>query len=435
MKKLVCLLITVLLLAGMAIPFAQAEEQEVITLITCVGRPEAEASAFRDAFWELVDGYEALTGVKIEWECYPDQSAYQEKLYTMAAAGDLPDLYRMKGSWMTEFVDNDWIVDITEYLDADYMAQFQEGMFNNHSRGDAIYAIPDENMTTSVVFYNSKLWAEAGYDAFPTDWATLIEAAPKFKEMGITEFVLGNKANWPAESCWFSTLADHGTGTEWTNNILKKDGSASYSDEGVITALAKFQELALTEGAMNVDINSLDENEAREVFYNNKAATIVDGTWFISTLEGVNPANLDDIEVAILPSWEGAAGQPNGVSGGPAWALTMSPNALAKGDAHKQACVDFLKYISGVDMFKKSLENGGIMAGTVEFDDSNLGPVMRKYLAMMADKQTVPIWDACMESGVINTFNIGLQEVLIGAKTPEELAEETQMEYEMALMG
>ena len=434
MKKLLSVLLVVVMAAVMLLTCASAEEQMVITMITSMGRPEEEASACRDAFWARVDTYEERTGVHIEWEVYPDQTAYQEKLYTLAAANDLPDLYRMKGSWMTEFVNNEWILDITDYLDEEFMSIFQEGMFSNHTRDGRIYAVPDENMTTGVVFYNAKLWKEAGYDSFPTDWDTLIEAAGKFKEMGITEFVLGNKANWPAESCWFSSLADHGTDTAWTEAILKKDGSAAYTDEGVITALTKFQELALTEGAFNPDINSIDENEARELFMNEKAATLVEGTWYISTLEATAPEMLDDVELAILPSWDGAAGNPNAVSGGPAWAMALSPNA-AESEEKLQACIDFLKDVYGLEMGKAALEAGGIVAISTEFDDSNLGPIMLKYLDMMADKETVPIWDACMEAGVINTFNVGLQEVLIGAKTPQELADETQMEYEMACMG
>ena len=435
MKKLLSVLLVVIMAAAMLGVCASAEEPMVITMITSMARPEDNPSAVTDAFWERVDSYEERTGVRIEWETYPDQSAYQEKLYTLASAGDLPDLYRMKGSWMTEFVNNEWILDITDYLDEEFMSYFQDGMFSNHTRDGRIYAVPDENMTTGVVFYNSELWQEAGYDSFPTDWDTLIEAAAKFQEMGITEFVLGNKANWPAESCWFSSLADHGTGTEWTEAILKKDGSAAYTNEGVVTALTKFQELALTPGALNSDVNSLDENQAREVFMNEKAATLVEGTWYISTLESsASEEFLDKVELAILPSWEGAVGDSNAVSGGPAWAMALSPNA-AVSEEKLSACIDFLKDVYGVEMARTALEAGGIVAINTEFDDSNLGPILLKYLDMMADKTTVPIWDACMEAGVVNTFNIGLQEVLIGTKTPEALAEETQMEYEMACMG
>ena len=435
MKKLIGILLAIVLTVAMFASCAVAEEEQmVITMLTSIARPDEHPTAFSYSFWTLVDNYEERTGVKIEWENYPDQSAYQEKLYTLAAAGDLPDLYRMKGSWMTEFVDNDWIVDITADMDDEFTSIFQAGMFDNHSKDGKIYAVPDENMTTGVVFYNSALWKEAGYDSFPTDWDTLIEAAAKFEAMGIPMFVLGNKANWPAESCWYSSLADHGTGTEWTHNILAKDGSASYTDEGVVTALAKFQQLAQTPGAMNVDINSIDETEARQVFMNGKAATLVEGTWYVSELESVNPDIIDDVELAILPSWDGAVGNPNAVSGGPAWGMSLSPKAT-ESDEKYAACMDFLKCVYGLEMGSQALEMGGIMAISTDFDDSNLGPIMVKYLDMMADKTTVPIWDACMEAGVINTFNVGLQEVLIGTKTPEELAEETQMEYEMALLG
>ena len=50
----------------------------------------------------------------------------------------------------------------------------------------------------------------------------------------------------------------------------------------------------------------------------------------------------------------------------------------------------------------------------------------------MKDVVNVPVYDACMDSGVIETMNQGLQSLLIDEITPDELASDIQMEQEMA---
>lgn len=437
MKRVVVLL-SLLLALMMAVPAMAAESVSILHLSNLLN-PTSDEPMSAQNMGELAglqEFMQANPDVEIIEEGYSDQSAYQQKIYTMAAAGDLPDVFYLKGSWVTEFVNNGWAVDITKVLDEDpeWKAIFNPGAFDNFTRDGAVYGIPTQSMVTSVVYYNAALWREMGYDSFPATWDELIEAAAKFKEKDLLMFSMGNKANWPAESCWLSTIGDRMTGTEWTNSIVAKDGNASFTDESFVSAVAAFQKLAMTPGAMNVDINSLDESQGREAFLNGKAGAIVDGSWMISTLEQTKPAFFDDIEVAILPAIEGGKGAANAVSGGPAWSYALSSAAMSSPERFN-AAVGVLKALTGETSFRIALENGEIMAATVDFDASKTGPILTKFLNMMKDKSTTPIYDACMESVVIEAMNVGLQEVLIGAKTPEALCGEIQREQEMAMMG
>ncbi len=430
MKKLSLFLAFLLAVLTLA-PLAIAQSDVSLGLLTVNNRNDK--SSYNTALYNALDAFKAESGLEVAEEAYPDQTAYQQKVYTLAAADDLPAVFRLKGSWMTEFVSNGWALDLTEIVegDSEWKAIFNPGAFNNFTRDGKVYGIPDQSMVTSVVYWNKALFAQAGIEEFPKSFEDLIAAAAKFEALGIPMFCLGNKANWPAESCWLSTLGNFGTGHDWTASIVAKDGAARFTDAGFVTALTKFQQLAQTPNAMNADINSLAEDLARETFMNGKCAALVEGTWFISTLEKTAPPCLNDIEVTILPQFEGATGSANEVSGGPAWSMALSKRAKAS-DAQYEAATKLIKRLLSADTFKEALEGGGIMAATVEFDNTKLGPIMLKYLEMMKDKTTVPIYDACMESAVIETMNVGLQEVLVGAKTPEALAEEIQREQDMA---
>ena len=361
-----------------------------------------------------------------------DQTAYQTKINSLGASGDMPDLFMMKGSWTKTFVENGWVSDITAELDADqeWKNAYIKGGFDAATRDDKIYGVPQESMSTGMVYYNSDMWKEIGYETFPETWDELLDAVDKFKEKGITPFVMGNKPNWPAESCWLSTLGDRFTGPDWTQSILEGSG-AKFTDEAFVKALTAFQELA-QRGAFNEDINSIDDTEQNTVYFNKKAAAIVNGTWFIPTIDNSAPEDVKAAtKLAILPSVEGGAENQKTVSGGPAWFMSLSSKVTDP--AKRELVMDLLKALTDERQANVTASMGGVTAwANPEYDTAKVPALFNEYNAMIKDITAVPIYDACMDASVIETMNVGLQSLLIGEKAPEELADEIQMEQELA---
>lgn len=197
-----------------------------------------------------------------------------------------------------------------------------------------------------------------------------------------------------------------------------------------MAALTCFQELAEA-GAFNEDINSLDDVEQNTVYFNKKAAAIVNGTWFFATVDSSAP---DDVKaatkLALLPSVEGGA-DANTVSGGPAWFFSVSNNEMDETKA--ELVMDLLKYVSDEHQADVSASTGIITAwANPTYDDSNVPALFNDYNELMKTTTVVPIYDATMDAALIETMNTGLQSLLIGEITPEELAENIQFEYEMA---
>jgi len=364
-----------------------------LTMLGHQSRSVIGESAFATGFFAALDKFTADNpNIKVTYEGL-DQTAYQTKITALGAADDMPDLFMLKGSWVSNFVDNGWAIDVTADLDADatWKDAYIKGGFDSVTRDGKIYGIPQESMTTSLVYYNSKMWADIGYSEFPTKWSDLQEAAKKFKAKGTTAFVMGNKANWPAESCWLSTLGDRVTGTDWTNSIINKKG-AKFTDPDFVSALKTFQDFAKL-GAFNVNINSIDDTEQKTVYFKKDAAAIVNGTWFISDMSSA-PADVKaDTKIALLPSVEGGKGDAKAASGGPAWFLSLSSKVT---------------------------------------DDKHKVPALyNQYKELMQSVAATPIYDASMESAVIEAMNVGLQELLINKKTPEQLAAEIQKEQDI----
>lgn len=404
--------------------------QITISLMSMNTREEAETNGYQYAFWKAVDEWkEAHPDVVIEEETM-DQTSYQTKINAVASSGDMPDIFALKGSWTNSFVQNGWVADITKDIQ-DVQDIYIDNAFRFATVDDKIYGIPKQSQCTGLVFYNSDLWSEIGYDAFPTTWDDLLDAVQKFKDKGITAFVMGNKANWPAESCWLSTLGDRFTGNEWTYSIVDGDG-AKFTDESFVKALTCFQELAES-GAFNADINSLDDTEQNTVYFNKKAAAIANGDWFISTLNNSAPEDvLASTKLAILPPVNDGSEDQNTVSGGCIWYWSMSSNEMSS--EKRELTIDFLKYITSQQVGNDTAEHGDSPAvKNPEYDTTQTSDLFNEYQELMKTVTQVPVYDGCMDASVIETMNTGLQSLLIGETTPEKLAESIQLEQEQVI--
>ena len=420
---------TAALLTGTAV---QAEEKVTISILCDLERANIGTGGLDTGFYSALDEWtEAHQDVEITLESM-NQTDYQTKINSLGAANDMPDLFMLKGSWTKNFVENGWAADLTDILDADeeWKNGYIAGGFDSATYDGRIYGIPRESLATGLVFYNADIWAEAGYETFPATWDELLEAVGKLKELGYVPFVMGNKANWPAESCWLSTLGDRFTGTDWVHSIINREGAA-FTDEQFVNALTCFQDLAAA-GAFNEDINSLDDIEQNSVYFNKTAGAIVNGTWFFSTVDASAPEDVRAAtKLALLPEVEGGDGTPNTVSGGPAWFFSVSTNEMD--DTKKELVMDLLKYVSDQHQADVSAGMGIITAwANPTYDADRVSPFFNMYNELMQDTTIVPIYDATMDSSVIETMNTGLQSLLIQEMTPQELADSIQLEYELA---
>ena len=90
-----------------------------LTLICHQSRSNIGEGGFTTGFFGALDAWqEEHPDVEVKVE-EMDQTAYQTKINSLGASGDIPDLFMMKGSWTKTFVENGWVSDITAELDAD----------------------------------------------------------------------------------------------------------------------------------------------------------------------------------------------------------------------------------------------------------------------------------------------------------------------------
>lgn len=426
MRKVFLILICMISIIGMVFAGGAGESsgQTTLTVLDAFVPSEGVTYAWRDSLGKFE---EAHPDVVIDEETISNADL-TIKVQTLGAADELPDLFALKGQMAENFAKNGKLMPLNEYLEMypEWAADFKEGVFSNFTFDGNIYAIPYQ-VTNTCVFYNQATFDEAGIESFPTTWDEFVEVCKTLKDKGYTPIVLGNKDKWNAESVIMSTLGNRVSGNEWYESIRNRTG-AKFTDPEFVGALEALSQLVEV-GAFNSDVNSIDDAQQLQVFMNGQAAMTIDGTWAVTTIDQSCPEEvLKNVRLAALPAVEGGKGDPNAISGGSGWGMAVNADLPEE----KKAIVgEFLHEVfdRGFATVMASYGNPTAMV-TDEFtlDESQL--VARAFDDFQSGRAYVPVYDHQLSSGLMQVMQSGLQELLIGTITPEQLAADIQAQYE-----
>jgi raffinose/stachyose/melibiose transport system substrate-binding protein len=403
------------------------KEPITITFSHCWTKENATGQA--KAFFKAIEKFRAEHPDIIIEEDVLAHDAYEIKIKTLASGNELPDIFSMKGSMMRAFAANGLLMPVEGILDTDpeWKNSFLDDVFDDFILDGTIYGVPYQMNVTHLIYYNTDLFKQAGINSFPKTWDEFLAAIDALKAIGVVPIALGNKAAWVAESCILSTLGDRFTGTEWFESIRDGKG-AKFTDPEFIQALEAFQDLA-NRGAFNSDLNSIDNFQQQAMYMNGQAAMFMEGIWALPTLLDKAPQEIIDVtDLAILPGAPGGKGDPWALSGGAGWAYGISTKVSGE---KLEAVTELVKAITDLEFAQYSLDESANPPNKTDgLDTSKPHPLFVKHLEIINTAKITPVYDVQLTPPVIEVMNSGLQELLIGMITPEELAGRIQREYE-----
>ena len=357
---------------------------------------------------------------------------YETKMQALAAASDLPDVFLVKGSWISNFVQNGLVADLTSsYESCEFKDQYRDYLFDPATRDGKIYAAPMQFSSTAIVFYNEELWKKAGYDSFPATWEGVLAAVPKFKDLGIDTISFGNKDKWQINSSWISAIADRYTGTAWTDSIIAKDGNAKFTDPEFVSTLSLIGKIGAS-GGLNPDYSSITHQQAASQFIQGKSATFIDGYWAVPYFDSnADEAFLKKVQIIPHPGVEGGKGDQSSITAGCGW--FMAVNSKLEGEK-MQAAQDLAFAASGPVLSQFMSDHGYISTCRTEPSDMSAIPDFNKrYMDFVNNaSSTVHIYDARIDAAVIDVMNEKLAQLLAGGVSAEDAAAAIQAEYKNA---
>lgn len=392
-------------------------------------------------------GSDGFRTVLAEWdEAHPDitltqnvlaNAEYKTQIATLAAAGDLPDVFLLQGMNTIEWANQGLILDLTETIKASpYYADYNTAYFTPFTTDGKMYGYPClTGGTCTVVIYDKQMWKDAGYDSFPSTWADVEAASEYFNGQGITTVAFGNGGKWQANSCFLSTLGNRYTGPEWFSSMISK-GGASFEDPEFVKALAETQRLFTQTEIFNPDYNAVTNEDAREYYISGDAAAFIGGNWdesyIAATLQETDPEKWANIGFAVLPQPADATVAPDSQNIGLGYAVAINAK-LADDPAKLEAAIDLAEYITG-PAFSSFVAQNYALGGLTKVADVDLSGfdqiTQDFYNWSYVDTTTCEIYDSYINSAVWDILNTDLQDLMNGDKTPEEVAANAQVAYE-----
>ena len=382
-----------------------------------------------DAFDRLAGEFEKEAGPDLKFEprfnLYAPTSAYVSKIRAAAQTGKLPDIYGvlMEMRDFASLIKSGHVLDLTRYMDADggawksgfyksglSMNTFQEG--NQYGVKPGIYGVP-LNLNNIQMIYNLDLLGKAGWgpDRIPAAWNEFLALGDALKKAGIPGMVSGWGESWMVH-CFADNMAWNIMGPEKVLATIK--GEVPYTDPDWVRVFTLFKEMK-DHGLISDGIVTMMNKEAEQTFANNRAAIAFNGSWCINVYESMNP----DLNYRVaLPPRVNAA-RPMYV-----WAGTTSFVVNAASPV-KEDAVRFLRWLSEEKQQRYLANSTRDIPANKRCADMLTGHMAE--FAASVDNVVHPRLLPFEEYPLVNEeFDKGIQSILIGEATPEEVAGNVQ---------
>jgi raffinose/stachyose/melibiose transport system substrate-binding protein len=285
-----------------------------------------------------------------------------------------------------------------------------------------IYGIPTE-LEFIGVFYNKTLFDKLGL-AVPKTYDDLIDICHKATAAGYIPLAFANKDQWEADVQYAQTISNM-IGREGLDNILHGDGRWD-TPESTKAIQIPFVDMVKA-GCYEADPNAVAWEDGNTLFYSQKALMVPTGTWLIGDIN----TNVKDFEPGFFfyPTLPGGKGQyPAAGLGGGYWVSAKSK--------HPDQAAQWLDFFFSPESAKIWME-GAAKIQPVKVDSSgfNLNPLFKfavNALATQSDQMGYNI-DPLLPANFNQTELDGFQAVVLGQKTPEQMAKDLQKDWEDAL--
>ncbi len=378
------------------------------------------------AFKALAAKYEAETGVKVNFELYAPSDAYSQKVRAAAQGANLPDIFGILGEKrdLASFIKGGFVFELTSYME-ECNAKWKNCFFpkalavnafepgNNYGVKPGIYGVPIDIMTIQML-YNKKLFKELGLNPNKPvqTFAEFLEVGRKIKAANLQGLVSGWGEIWMID-CLANNYAFNIMGKDKVIATIK--GEVPYTDPDWIKVLSLFKEMQES-GVLARGLVTMVNKTAEQLFANEKAVFAFNGSWCVNVYKGMNP----DLDYGAFLPPKASDKFPMAIWGGAGSSFMINARS-----ANKEEAVKFLRWLTeSPQQAYLAQETNNLPANK---DSLKKIPDLLANFARAIDSATHPrVWGISEFSPVIEAFDKGIQSIIIGEKTPEQVASEVQ---------
>lgn len=283
MKKRLIAVMAAIAVAGLAAGCSSVKErvnedgESVITVWSPSDEPAIE-EWWTEKIAEFNKAHEGKIELKREAIVRADSYAYEDKVNAAITSNDLPDILYVDGPNVSVYAANEITVPLDDYFTEEEWSDFLDSSKNQNTYNGKIYAVGATESSVAL-FYNKDMLNAAGIkvpDKIEDSWtwSEYYEVAKNLTKDGVvgTNIIMdkGEGLSYVLEQFWISN------GTDFVSEDGTKADGYINSKKGI--EAAEFLNSLIQEGYANID-------PIQKEFHNEKAATMLGGSWEVATLE------------------------------------------------------------------------------------------------------------------------------------------------------
>jgi multiple sugar transport system substrate-binding protein len=303
-----------------------ASEQVEVTLSGWGASPEEQ-----ELLQQTLDEFMAKNpDIKVKYEVIADQ--YQDVINTRLIGGEGPDVFYLDSSEAPKLIASGALEPLDDYVartpDFD-IADFEEPLLNAFRGEDGKYYGFPKGYSTLVLFYNKKMFAEAGITEPPKTWEEFAEVARKLtKGKDVYGFGVAPEA---ARQMYMVEA--------YGGKFIDENGRAAFASPEALRGLQLIMDLRHKDQSA-AQASDVGTGWGGEMFGQQKAAMVFEGNWAIPFLL----QNFPDLEfgTAELPTVNGKKGT---------MAFTVA-YVMNKDSKNKEAAWRLLSFLTGKEGMK-----------------------------------------------------------------------------------
>lgn len=238
----------------------------------------------------ITEEYTEKTGVEFDIQAV-SYDEYQTLLKAKIASDDAPDLFDLTAADLTQFVQNDYIEDLSS-------AEFWDNLMDSTKESTVMegknYFMPFE-ANASAAFYNAEVFEKAGITEMPETYTEFMSVLKKLEDSGVIPIAFGAQEAWTITNDYRADMLQQvlGENPDWMKDMEAR--KTKFADDKIfLDTLEKFKE---RHKYGNKEQFGTDWNKATEMVATGEAAMVINGAWSISAIQEKNP----DVEIGCFP--------------------------------------------------------------------------------------------------------------------------------------
>jgi raffinose/stachyose/melibiose transport system substrate-binding protein len=333
---------------------------------------------------------------------------YKQQINVRLASSAAPDIYfAWSGVYAENFAEGGRALDLTDYVKADseWFNTIIGNQWGPFTFDDKIYGVPII-MDGKTFYYNQDIFNELGLQV-PETWdefMTVLDALGKTDYIPIS---LGNSEDW-ATGHYMTTLNQRMVNPDTLAADYALEGD--FSSPQYIAALEKLRELI---PYFTPDFNATSYDTGISDFINGKAAIYYEQ---FNQVQYIEPAAFN-WSWFDFPDISEGEGDQNALTGAPQGLMVSSDTEYA------DACIDFIKFMTSADEAAKMVKNCSMIScvdGAINSDTAN--DKLIQIAETIKGASSITLWlDNAMDSEVVSVYLAGIQSMVGGNMTPEEV--------------